>query len=99
MEQHMIALEKANECRLQRAQLKREIKAGEVKVSEVLDLPIPEWLRGEVLGRFIRQMPRFGPDRMRRFLIPLNLPELKTLGGLTYRQRTLLVRELRRIER
>ena len=97
MEQHMIALEKANEFRLQRVALNREIRAGEVKASEILEKEVPTWLEGEVLGRFIRQIPRFGPSRMRGFLVPLNLAELKTLGGLTYRQRKLLVRELRKV--
>jgi len=93
----MIALEKGNDYRLRRAQLGREIKAGEVKASEVLDSAVPEWLEQEVLGRFVRRLPRVGPSRMRKFLTSLNLRELKTLGGLTYRQRKLLARELREI--
>jgi hypothetical protein len=96
MEQWAAALKKGNEFRLRRAAFKKEMKAGDVRLSEVLSEDIPEWLATEPIGRLIRQMPRWGPSRMRRLLAPLAIREITRTGSLTRRQRLLLKMELER---
>jgi hypothetical protein len=88
MSQHMDALDRANECRLKRAQLKREVQAGDVRLSETLsEVHLPDWLEGERVGRMLRWLPRWGPRRVRDLLAELRINELRTAGDLTYRQR------------
>lgn len=99
MEQNMIALEKANDYRLRRVQLKREIKAGEVTLSEFFLEAPPEWLEGEPIGRLLRAVPRVGVTRARKLLIEENIRENRTIGKLTERQRLMLHLALRRIGR
>jgi hypothetical protein len=88
--QHMQALAVANEYRLHRAQLKREIAAGEVRLSELLQKPIPVWLQGEPTGRLLCAMKQRGPALVRRLLVGLEIPERKPIGELTERQRRCL---------
>lgn len=97
--QHMVALEKANEYKSRRAQLGREIKAGELLLSDFLQDAPPEWLRKEPIGQLIRRVPGFGANRMRRFLGGLQIRELATLPDLSDARRRLLARELRKVGR
>ncbi len=87
-EQHRSALDFANQCRLRRAQLGREIKAGEVKVSDLLREPVlPDWLKGEAVGRLLQRAPRLGPRRVNTLLAELHIGQRRPVGELTYRQR------------
>jgi len=99
MEQYMIALEKANDFRLRRAALKREIKEGEVTLSEYFLKEPPEWLAGEPIGRLLRAAPRVGVTRARKLLTEEGIRENRTVGKLTKRQRLILHLALRRIGR
>jgi len=99
MEQHMIALEKANDFRRRRAALKREIKAGEVTLSDFLLEEPPEWLGGEPIGRLLRAAPRVGVTRARKLLAEEGIRENRLVGKLTKRQRLILYLALRRIGR
>lgn len=91
--QHMQALARANEVRLARAALKREIAAGEVSVAEVLD-EIPPETESMSLMELLTSQRSWGRTRARKFLVGLMLPENKRLGSLTLRQRAMLIQEL-----
>lgn len=91
--QRLQALERANEIRLARAELKRRIACGRVSAAEViLDPPCEavSWAIGELL---LRQR-RWGNTRCRKFLVRNQISETKTLGALTQRQRRLLAIQL-----
>lgn len=94
-EQHMEALERANEIRIQRAGLKRSIRAGDVKVTEILSEPIPSWLRAEPIGRFLKCIPRLGETRTTTVLRSIPLDYWRTVGNLTAREKAGLIIRLR----
>jgi hypothetical protein len=88
--QHLRALERANEVRLARAELKRRIATGELDIAEViLDSP-PEALSMAVADLLMSQH-RWGQTRCRRFLAQIPMSEKKAIGSMTERQRRALV--------
>lgn len=91
--QHMQALGRANEVRLARARLKRAVSAGTSTVAEVI-LQRPWEAANMTLVELLLSQKRWGDTRCSRFLADLGLPESKTVGSLTERQRTLLVAKL-----
>jgi hypothetical protein len=91
--QRLRALERANEVRLARAELKRRIADGDVSVADVLLDPPSEagsWAVGDVLT----SQRRWGSTRCRKFLSKNNIMETKAVGALTERQRRLLASQL-----
>lgn len=90
MEQHLEALERANEIRFARAELKRALKEGNVGGAEVLLGQIPEWLRAMRLEEFCRAIPRFSRRSYQRVMQEVGAGLTLTIGGLTSRQRTAL---------
>ena len=91
--QRLRALERANEVRLARAELKRRIAEGDVSVAELLLVPPPEagsWAIGELL----MSQRRWGSTRCRKFLFRNHITETKPVGALTERQRRLLAAQL-----
>lgn len=86
----MVALERANAIRLERARLKREIKAGRLDVVEVLD-KIPECaLTMPTIGLLTAQR-QWGDGTAKKFLQGLEISPMRRLGDLTYRQRGVLI--------
>ncbi|MGA2926532.1 MAG: hypothetical protein ABSG43_11145 [Solirubrobacteraceae bacterium] len=87
--QRMRALERANEVRLARAELKRRIAAGRVPVARVILVP-PLEARSWAVGELLASQKRWGSTRCRKFLQRHRISETKALGDLTERQRRLL---------
>jgi hypothetical protein len=92
--QYMRALERANQVRLARAELKRRIALGTTDVAEVI-LACPWETDSMPLGDLLMSQRRWGHTRCRKFLAQLQMSEKKTLGSLTERQRQTLVAMLR----
>lgn len=93
--QRMRALEVANEIRTKRAQLKRDLKAGKVKIDTLLMDP-PEWLGSAKVFDIILAVPKYGRVKVNRILNQCRISPSKTIGGLSERQRAELVALLRR---
>ncbi len=93
MPQHMTALARANEVRQARAALKRRIASGECLAADVV-MECPWETESMTLIELMTSQRRWGRTRARKFLLDLSLPENKTLGSLTMRQRMLLSQEL-----
>jgi hypothetical protein len=91
--QRLRALERANEIRLARAELKRLIAEGEVSAAEVL-LDVPAHARSWAVGDLLMSQHRWGTSRCRKFLWKHHINETKHVGALTERQRRLLARQL-----
>ena len=87
--QHMQALQRANEVRLARAELKRNIAEGTITVSEVI-LTCPWEAASMTIAELLTSQRRWGTTRCRKFLAGIGMPETKTVGSMTERQRTLL---------
>ncbi len=92
--QYMRALERANQVRLARADLKRRIASGEIDVTEVL-LDCPWEADSMAVADLLMSQRRWGQTRCRKFLAQLPMSEKKTIGSMTDRQRQTLVAMLR----
>jgi hypothetical protein len=90
----MEALQQANNVRLARADLKRAVKAGEVKVAEVLLGEIPDWLRGMTVEALCLSIRRFPRRQYQRFILRNGITPTAVVGNLTRRQRIALGNEL-----
>jgi hypothetical protein len=84
--QYMRALERANEVRLARAELKRRVADGEARVADVV-LTSPWEARSMAVADLLMSQRRWGRTRARRFLAGIPMSETKTIGSMTERQR------------
>ena len=84
--QHLRALQRANEVRLARAELKRSVAEGELTVAEVV-LRSPWEADSMAIADLLMSQRRWGRTRCRRLLAQVPLSETKTIGSLTDRQR------------
>lgn len=91
--QCMQALARANQVRLARAALKREIGAGRRCVVETV-IERPWEVESMTLSELLRSQRRWGRARARKLLTSIGLGEGKRLGSLTERQVGILVRAL-----
>jgi hypothetical protein len=86
----MDALRRANEIRVRRAQLKKDLKDGRVRVEEVLSRP-PDYVETAKVLDILMAVPKFGRVKAARFLNQCRISQSKTVGGLSERQRTELI--------
>lgn len=84
--QRMDALKRANEVRLSRAQLKRDIKARKVNPLDVLVDP-PVYAEGMFIIDLLLAMPFVGRTKALGLLGRIDASPRKTVGALTARQR------------
>jgi hypothetical protein len=91
--QRLRALERANEVRLARAELKRRIADGESSAAEVI-LACPWEASTWTVAELLMSQRRWGTSRCLRFLARNNISEMKQIGALTERQRNLLAAQL-----
>jgi hypothetical protein len=91
--QHMRALERANQVRLARAELKRRVATGELDVATVI-LECPWEAESMAVADLLMSQRRWGQTRCRKFLSQIPMSEKKTVGSMTERQRRTLAAEL-----
>jgi hypothetical protein len=91
--QRLRALERANQIRLARAGLKRNIAIGELSAAEVI-LNCPDAAQSWPIGDLLMSQRRWGNTRCRKFLSRNHIVETKPVGTLTDRQRRMLARSL-----
>ena len=96
--QHMRALERANQVRLARAELKRSVAFGRVDVAEVI-LYCPWEAQSMAVADLLVSQRRWGQTRCRKLLAELPMSEKKTVGSMTDRQRNALAAMLSSAER
>jgi len=87
--QHMRALQRANEVRLARAELKRRVMDGEMTAAAVI-LDSPWEAESMAVAELLMSQHRWGHTRARRFLAAIPMTETKTIGSMTDRQRRTL---------
>ncbi len=91
--QRLRALERANEVRLARADLKRRIAEKEISAAEVI-LRCPWEASSWAVAELLLSQRRWGRSRCRKFLGRNHISEVKTIGALTQRQRWMLAEQL-----
>jgi hypothetical protein len=87
--QYMRALERANQVRLARAELKRRVATGRASVAEVI-VDCPWEAESMAIGDLLMSQRRWGQTRCRKFLSQIPMSEKKTVGSMTERQRRTL---------
>ena len=90
LDQRMEALQRANDVRVRRAQLKRDLKAGQAQIDSIL-LDPPEFVSTAKVFDMLMAVPKFGRVKAARLLNHCRISQSKTVGGLSERQRTELV--------
>ncbi len=95
LDQRMEALKRANDIRVRRAQLKRDLKDGRASIEGVL-LDPPEYVETAKVLDMLMAVPKFGRVKAARLLNQCRISQSKTVGGLSDRQRAELVALFRR---
>ena len=89
-DQRMEALKRANDIRVRRAQLKKDLKVGRVSIHEILRNP-PEYVSTAKVFDILMAVPKFGRVKASRLLQQCRISQSKTIGGLSDRQRQELI--------
>jgi len=89
-DQRMEALKRANDIRVRRAKLKKDLKDGRVRVQTILGNP-PAYVESAKVFDILMAVPKFGRVKAARFLNQCRISQSKTVGGLSDRQRAELV--------
>ena len=90
LDQRMEALKRANDIRVKRAQLKKDLKSGAMSIEQILREP-PEFVSTAKVFDMLMAVPKFGRVKAARFLNQCRISQSKTVGGLSERQRAELV--------
>ena len=90
LDQRMEALKRANDIRVRRAQLKKDLKDGRVQIDSILGSP-PEYVETAKVFDILMAVPKFGRVKAARLLNQCRISQSKTVGGLSERQRTELI--------
>jgi hypothetical protein len=90
LDQRMEALKRANDIRVKRAKLKKDLKEGRAQIEEILDAP-PEYVSTAKVFDILMAVPKFGRVKAARFLNQCRISQSKTVGGLSERQRAELI--------
>jgi hypothetical protein len=93
--QRMDALQRANEIRTRRAQLKKDLKGGRVSIHTLLREP-PDFVETAKVFDMLLAVPKYGRVKANKVLQQCRISPSKTIGGLSERQRSELVSLLRR---
>ena len=90
LDQRMEALKRANDIRVRRAQLKKDLKDGSVQIEEVLRTP-PAYVETAKVFDILMAVPKFGRVKAAKLLNQCRISQSKTVGGLSERQRGELI--------
>jgi hypothetical protein len=85
-QQRMRALERANQVRLKRAELKRQIADGHRSAAEVI-IQLPDEAQNWSVGELLKSQRRWGSIRSHKLLAGMHISEKRPIGELTERQR------------
>ena len=81
---------RANEIRIKRAQLKRDLKAGRRSIHSLL-LDPPEYVETAKVFDMLLAVPKYGRVKVNKLLVHCRIAPSKTIGGLSERQRSELI--------
>lgn len=90
LDQRKQALKRANDIRTQRAKLKKELKAGKVRIQDLLMNPPAHLLTAKVIDMLLA-VPKVGRVKANKALKHCRVSSSKTFGGLSERQRREIV--------
>ena len=88
--QRMEALQRANQIRTRRAQLKKDLRSGKANIQALLLSP-PDYILSAKVADMLLSVPKYGQVKVNKILTQCRISPSKTIGGLSPRQRTELV--------
>lgn len=88
MPQHLCALQRANAVRMRRAEIKRQLKVGEITLQDAL---ADSAVASMDIGDLLRCVPRWGKTRVMAALAQEHISPTRTVQRLTPRQRDALI--------
>lgn len=94
-QQALQELNHANEVRLNRARILRELNAGKKSLEEVLE---SEWCQSATVFNVVRKQHRWARQRTLRLLAKVGISETREVRQLTPRQRAALLAEVSRLQ-
>lgn len=98
LQQRMVSLGHANEIRIARSRLKLRIRSGEEPASAVLSDP-PGFVETMKVFDLLLVVPYWGRVKVLKILNACRISAVKTVGGLSARQRVELASMLRAVGR
>src|ERR1700751_1925948 len=90
LDQRMDALQRANDVRVKRAKLKKDLKDGKVRIETILGNP-PQYVSTAKVIDILMAVPKFGRVKAARFLNTCRISQSKTVGARSDRQRAELI--------
>ena len=90
LDQRNKALAKGNEIRIERAQIKKDLKARKITFQALLEYPPDSILDMPVLI-LVQAIPYFGISRINRVVRTCRISHRRTVSDLTERERTQLI--------
>lgn len=94
LEQSMEALGRANRIRCGRAEIKRQLHAGDRTMLDLLFDP-PEEVQNALVTELLGALPRFGPFRVDKVMHESRVKLSRKVGDVTKRERGALILRLR----
>jgi hypothetical protein len=94
-DQRREALARANQVRMQRAELKAQLKRGELSICSLITEP-PHYLASARIKELLLACPGYGRVKVERLLTRCEVSPRRTIAGLSDRQRRELIRALDR---
>lgn len=94
LDQRLLALLKAHDHRTRRARLKEDIMAKRRTASEIIADP-PEWADTMRLSTLLLAVRGWGRAKVRKLFAQHGMSPSKTLGGMSLRQRQLVLEALK----
>jgi len=92
--QRMDALDRANHIRMWRSKMKHDLKAGRLRVADLLGAPSEEMETMKVIDLLLAT-PKIGRVKAMKMLAQERISPSKSIGGLSERQRAHLLACLR----
>ena len=93
-EQRAAALEKASAARQRRAELKRDLKDGKIKLSEIVAMAKEDEIVGKLrVSALLSSLPGIGAAKSKQIMENVGLSESRRVAGLGPHQREALIRQ------
>jgi hypothetical protein len=93
--QCMDALGEANRIRSARAKLKKDLKAGQKAIDDIILRP-PEYILTMKLFDLVIACPKYGRVKVNKILVKCRISSSKTIGDLSLRQRAEIIDLMKR---
>lgn len=93
-EQRAAALEKASAARQRRAELKRDLKDGKIKLSEIVAMAKEDEIVGKLrVSALLSSLPGIGAAKSKQIMEDVGISESRRVAGLGPHQREALIRQ------